>query len=555
MKAARLLPLLALLGLAVPGCLASPSEAHPIALRDPLGLIGCDAGETVGCVPAGALRLLVVPAGDYACSSDGQTSPLIPDAPVGDTADAVVDITVPVTAGAARQEVVIPAGDWVVLVRGNGVDPVTMVPNTRVASGCTMVPGFTAGETREIEVTVLPVSTGMGVCGDPVVSPDEQCEPPSTATCDASCHTLPYAANTTTAGLQENVALASRPGRRTLATWDTDVNARDMGLRVLDSNGRPVTSPSLLMNDIDSTTLSSLPVAQLGGVPAVAVDGHLAYALTHTMDGTNFDVRIFLMDENRNVTTANIPSRTDQTGVQDEPTIAFAGDGSLAVAFHDARSATGISITFFAPGATAPRADAIAAGSGTGGTSPSLTGSDTGFVLAYTSGGDVFYQRFAAAGTATDAGGVNVLTAPTGTQDQPAVAALPDGRFLVAWRDTDGDGMGTAIRARAFTAAAVGATPFTVNTTVTGDQLRPAVAAADSRYAIAFESAGSIRGRSVTDTGGGILNRERPPSMNDYEVAATGAAPAVTAVGSGSTAAWLYGWGASTDIFLRQYPR
>lgn len=557
-------PLLGLLlASSAPGCVAAPAEVTPIGLRDPLGLIGCDAGETTGCVPAGALRLFVLPAASFACSSGGGVSPDIVDAPVGETPDAVVDITLTVTGGAARQEVVLPAGDWVVLVRGKGTDPVSMRPDVVVANGCAPVAGFAAGETREVSVTVLPV-TGSGVCGDTVVSPDEQCEPPSSATCDAMCRTLPFLVNTTAAGRQEGVALASRPGRRMIATWDTE--RQDVGLRLLDAEGRGITSPVLLGTDRTLTqllmdqSLPGLPGAQVGAAPAVAASGRVAFALVDYIATPNLDVRLFFMDENRVITTNNVAVTTTTTGVQDDPSVAFSGDGSLMVAFHDDQAATGLSAAFFAAGGTMPAGAAVAVGSGTGGTAPAVAGTDAGFVLAYASGGDVFFQRFAAAGTPTDAMGRNVLDTPTGTQDQPAVAALPAGGFMVAWRDTEGDGMGTSIRARAFGAdGAPRGAPLLVNTTAAGDQARPAIAGADARFAITFESAGAVRARIYSDAGAELLNRERPPSTSDFELAATGSLPAVAAVGSAGTAAWLFAWSAPTDgageVFVRHYPR
>jgi Ca2+-binding RTX toxin-like protein len=84
---------------------------------------------------------------------------------------------------------------------------------------------------------------------------------------------------------------------------------------------------------------------------------------------------------------------------------------------------------------------------------------------------------------------VNTTTALD--QDQPAITALPDGRFVIAWRDESasaGDMSGTAIRAQVYNA---NGTPkgaeFLVPTTTLGAQSEPDVTAlADGRFTVTW---------------------------------------------------------------------
>ena len=65
---------------------------------------------------------------------------------------------------------------------------------------------------------------------------------------------------------------------------------------------------------------------------------------------------------------------------------------------------------------------------------------------------------------------INTTTA--NNQSEPTITALPDGRFVVVWRDdsfTGGDISGTAIRGQVFAAnGAPAGSEFLINTTTLG---------------------------------------------------------------------------------------
>src|SRR5262245_32401240 len=84
-----------------------------------------------------------------------------------------------------------------------------------------------------------------------------------------------------------------------------------------------------------------------------------------------------------------------------------------------------------------------------------------------------------------------VNTYTTGAQQNAAVSVGRDGRFVIVWQSPR-DGSGYAVAAQRFAAdgTRLGA-EIQVNSYVTGDQQRPAVAvAADGRFVVAWESYG-----------------------------------------------------------------
>ena len=126
---------------------------------------------------------------------------------------------------------------------------------------------------------------------------------------------------------------------------------------------------------------------------------------------------------------------------------------------------------------------------------PVVATSTSGFVVAWDSdhgggtGNDIYVRRFDASG-APQSGDVPV-TVIEGNQAAPAVAAAPDGRFVVAWVDNGSDGSSWGIYARRF--AADGSPlgdAFRVNQQVENAQVNPTVAmAGDGSFVVAWDSA------------------------------------------------------------------
>jgi len=560
-----LLPAVLLVPAAVaPGCMEGTSTAHGITLDDPLGLVADVAAA------GNPLRLQVLPSSSYSCDSSlGEITPPIPDnATPGGVDDAVVDIVIDIAAGSdsASARVMVPAGDWTVLVRGHGTDPVSGVRNSLIASGCASVAGFTGVGEFSVPITLQPKHAN-GRCNDGTLSPDEQCDVPTAGVCDAMCHTIPMRVNTNVmTGAQTGARAGGATGQRFEITFDS---ARtDIGVHTYEADGSlaGAVGTSLAQDEtIDSLGMAN-PGVQLGGRPAVASDGHFAIAMTNyqtTAANQPSDVLVQFFSRDRATTSPGIDLLTNGAGTQAAADAAFSSGGALFVVFENSASATGLSGTLFAAGATTPTMSGIVIGAGTGGTHPSIAALGTGFVVAFSSATDVFFQRFGADGTAMDAAPVAVLAAADAadTQDQPAIAANSDGSFLVAWTEhsvANGDGMGTSIRARAYAASGMPAGPaLVVPTTAAGDQNAPTVGAADGRYVVAWSSAGAVNARFVSAMGTALPNREQPQTSNDFVVAAAGNAPSAIpiAMGASTPASWLIAYDDGNDIFARRYPR
>ena len=118
------------------------------------------------------------------------------------------------------------------------------------------------------------------------------------------------------------------------------------------------------------------------------------------------------------------------------------------------------------------------------------------------------------------------------------MTALPDGRFVVTWRDDGGDGSSSAIRGRILNSdGTASANDFIVNIATASEQSLPSVTALPDGHIVVTwwsydggdGSASAIRGR--------ILNSDGTASPNDFIVNTTAASeqirPSVTALPDG----------------------
>ncbi|HQZ02781.1 MAG TPA: PKD domain-containing protein, partial [Thauera sp.] len=105
------------------------------------------------------------------------------------------------------------------------------------------------------------------------------------------------------------------------------------------------------------------------------------------------------------------------------------------------------------------------------------------------SGYGVFGQRYDAKGAAVGAE-FQVNSEGLGSQYEPEVASLANGGFVVAWRSDGQDGSGSGIYAQRYGADGVSAGgEFLVNTTTTGTQYEPAVIGlSDGSFVVAYRS-------------------------------------------------------------------
>ena len=218
-----------------------------------------------------------------------------------------------------------------------------------------------------------------------------------------------FQVNTFTPGFQASPAVAADPAGGFVVTWESSTFTQDaigsgIFARRFDANGVP-SGGEFQVNSFTSEGPSSPAVATdpAGGFVVVWQNNSIPGPGDRDRDGV-FGQRF---DDNDAPVGAEFQVNTYTTGAQENPRVAIDGDGNFVVVWESASY-----------------------GSGQDG---SLTG--------------VFGQHFLSTGEPSGRE-FQVNTYTTGDQDEPAIAAGPDGGFVVAWTSggyrgsQDGDGSG-----------------------------------------------------------------------------------------------------------------
>ena len=182
----------------------------------------------------------------------------------------------------------------------------------------------------------------------------------------------------------------------------------------------------------------------------------------------------------------------------------------------------------------------------------SLTGGDT-------SGYAIRAQVFNADGSASGAEFL-VNTTTSNHQFKPVITALADGSFVVCWEDlsqTGGDTSRSAVRAQVFNAdGAPSGSEFLVNTATTSFQAAPAITAlADGRFVVAWADGSQPVGDTTQAIRAQVFNADGSPSGSEFLVTTDASGgnygPAITALANGRfVVSWLYdGWDCGAQVF------
>ena len=159
------------------------------------------------------------------------------------------------------------------------------------------------------------------------------------------------------------------------------------------------------------------------------------------------------------------------------------------------------------------------------------------------SGWDVYARQFESDGTPySDEFLVNTATT-SGTQDDARVAGFPDGRFVVVWESSTGDGSDTGIFGKMYQPdGSVQVSNFQVNTWTTNRQRYPSVSGWDNgRFVVAWDSReqdGNIYGvyARILEADG---SKDGPEfRVNTYTTGTQGHATVATLRGHGFVALW-----------------
>ncbi len=201
---------------------------------------------------------------------------------------------------------------------------------------------------------------------------------------------------------------------------------------------------------------------------------------------------------------------TFQTGDETHPAIAAFSNGQLFMVYVDNQTGLNSDIRALRASSTGVDTTAIAIDVGPANASAPdialLAGSELAVVVYQSTGAaqDILFWMGATAGTVANT---------AADETAPVVATLTGGGFVVAWQDADGDGAGnTGIKLRIYDNLGVAAGPaFSANLTVTaGAQSAPAITALlDGTFLVAWvdQFSASIRARQF-DASGNALDSE-----------------------------------------------
>lgn len=295
-------------------------------------------------------------------------------------------------------------------------------------------------------------------------------------------------ANTTTANTQFNTGVVSLADGGFVVTWSS--NAQDgsgygIYARRYDADADPVGGEfrvnTTTANEQDRPAISALD----GGGFVIAWD-------SFAQDGSQFGIYAQRYNASGVAQGGEFRVNTTIANGQYNPTITSLDNGGFVVSwgsnFQDDPTIAGIYAQRYNAAGGAQGAEFRVNTFTTGDQIYSdAVGIDGGFVIVWESTGQdasmsvgVYGQRYNNAGV-PQGGEFRVNTTVTGSQAQPAVAALDDGGFVVAWNWFNGEGNGTAsIYAQRYdaTGAPVGG-EFLVNTTIALNQSRPTVTGLD----------------------------------------------------------------------------
>lgn len=234
---------------------------------------------------------------------------------------------------------------------------------------------------------------------------------------------------------------------------------------------------------------------------------------------------------------------TFSQGQQSSPAMATLSDGSYVTVWCSPQDgdALGIYGQIFAPNGNRIGEEFQVNTTATGQQQqPSIASlANGGFVVTWTSVNDIYGQRFDAGGHATG----NEFQANsyiTNAHGEPSVASLTDGGFVIAWDSSEQDGSGTGIFAQRYDANgnAVG-NEFQVNSTTQGTQSWPDVCGlTNGGYVITWSSnsTGDARGQLYAADGSSVGGEFRidPISQNFY-----GDPKALALPGGGYMVTWI----------------
>ncbi|HEY8042310.1 MAG TPA: hypothetical protein VIF15_21050 [Polyangiaceae bacterium] len=414
-----------------------------------------------------------------------------------------------------------------------------------IAVGCAQL--VVDQQTQPVAITMKRV-VPAAVCGDGVLQPTEQCEPPGgpkDMVCDAACHTREELLSSVDSTLGVPAPGKANPGDRSapamvwpggaapagrfVAFWTdkTDPPDTHVALRVLgDDLGAlpPNAAPALAAGSVwltSSSQFPSLPDPNNQQLPAVAfaADARRTFVAFSDDSGGSFDIAMRTLDANYSAEQAapigvNGAGGAGEPGVQTHPSIALGTNDVAYVVWQSAPQVGPGQIVgrTFDRTRTPPYGTQVVLSSGSSNQAPVVAALSTGWVVAWQSGSDVVMRAVAPGGQPSGASSV-VSAGHHGVQDHPAIAAVGGGddRMAIAWADHGQNGADIVVQRFDATGAPVGDSSTPVNDLVAdGDQVTPALAASANGgfFAVAWldTPSGHVRARLLDASSGFDFN-------------------------------------------------
>ncbi len=397
--------------------------------------------------------------------------------------------------------------------------------NERIAQGCTAKKVIQDAFSVDIKMhRVLPPSA----CGNSVVEALEQCDPPSTFFCNASCKSIEVtlSVGSTEAGTKTGDANEKRDA---LFLWpegtgstrsffgfftDTSSGGTNVGFRVLDANFSPLSSPPALAKGFVLLTNDAKPKPAQALPQAVSSDGRVWIAFESDGDVQLRSLNPDFSPGESSPSGVNGIDGRGEPGKQTLPSLAAGSNKKLFVVWQDESGSPTGSGKIYGRLFTSPNVlgSQQELSSGTLNARPAIVARPDSFAVVWESGGDIKLRSVSLEGT--PAGPeivVNEVTA--GVQERPRIAALSDGKFAVVWADR---GAGNSeIFFQRFTAQGTkiaGDQGRPLNDKLSaGDQITPAVAgtaAGAGAFLVVWldQASGDVRGRYAGTSGGFPFN-------------------------------------------------
>jgi cysteine-rich repeat protein len=354
-------------------------------------------------------------------------------------------------------------------------------------------------------------------CGDSEVDVGEPCDDGNLEDgdgCDCRSPDLPI--NTTTREKQESPSIGVAPSGIALIAWEDGSRAStdvfDHAIRARLMGDRPIGLDQVVNTQIALDQIAPRVAASVNGTGYLVVWTDLGSAEPDTSPSS---IRGRLLDPTGGTLQADFVINTTTEAVQELPAVAALPAGGYVVVWRD----------------------------------DSRAGADQSVSA-------IRLQRLSDSGELVGAE-VEVNTTRPLAQSNPAVAAAADGTVLVVWDDTSQaapDSSGLAIRGRRLDQDGTFLDPmnFIVNTTTSGNQVRPDVAAlAGGDFIVVWHDGslaptdvGEIRARRIPATG--------DPTTSDFVVNTTSQelqeVPAVAALPGGVLVVWEDNSGQAPDL-------